>query len=192
MPSDYNPRLSDFYDRDQQQLLASLSHYCHQIQDGVLVMNNEDLTDIIPTITRFCDDASLPDDFEILLQRFPPDDIPSRSIFDWNLIENDPDHILSMLEEITLHDQIIFYRVHENGLIAIYFVMVPWHTIEIYAAGTIAMDKIDSDASAIAHFLCAVHPHCTTIQNRLRLHTPNNLPVNKTIMAYVLVKELHC
>lgn len=70
--------------------------------------------------------------------------------------------------------------------------MVPWHTIEIYAAGTIAMDKIDSDASAIAHFLCAVHPHCTTIQNRLRLHTPNNLPVNKTVMAYILIKELHC
>ncbi len=161
-PSNYLPSFSDPYSWDSKILLASLCHFYNQFHDGLLVVDNEALTNITPFISRLCMDTSLPSDFETKIEQFPPDDIPSRSIHDWQLIESDPDSILSVLEEITLHDQIIFYRMHNNCQFAINLVMVPWYSIEIYITdNTIAMDRIEKDASAIAEFLGLLLPEAT-------------------------------
>lgn len=189
-PANYAPSLPDPFKRNKNLLLASLSHFCHLILDGLLVISNTTLADIMRTITRLCEDTSLPGDFDILMQNFPPDDILSRSFYELSVLENDPDPILSVLEEINLHDQVIFFRRHDNGLIAIYLIMLPWHTIEIYTVGAIDLEKINKDASIISEFINILLPD-VAVRYRLRLQVPSNLPVNKSFMAYILVKELH-
>ena len=185
-------KLSDIHGRNIYSLLASLSCFGHRIMLNQYSSDTESnsVRTFIPTVTRFCENATQPDDFRILFENIPPEETKSRVIVLSSILERNAINLILRIEDMLTYEHIIFVHPDENEAFSIYYFVPSKRTLDLYFIGQNNMQTVDRICNTIMGWYIALQ-QSNSITIRQRLQTSPSFPHNPTVFAFILATTLH-
>ena len=181
--------ISDLYNRESHALVSSLSRFGHRILSNQASVENANLRNIMATITRFCNNTTLVDDFSILMQHYPPTPMKSRIVLHSNVQRNDATELLSSLDDIHVYQQIVI--VHQDAeRFTIYLIQPSQNEMDLYFIGDNNFQQVREISSKIEGCLYLLRPTCR-LNIRHRLQIPSSFITDSTVLAFILLHCLH-
>ena len=196
----------DIFEREPNQLLASLAQYGHMVQEGSALLYDDDLDRNVALLTRFgAEDSCLPSDFDTLLDLFPPTPFPKQHIFKSGFLHTAystaVETLQSQLKNLPEYDQISFpcrtfsvddwtppAKVNDWTVVVVFPKKA---VIEVYCIGRVR--KINSYSPSTLKLCTILNMAGFTQQFHVqhRFQSPVNFPVNYVVMTLILVREIH-
>lgn len=189
-PSDILTEYSDFYQRDHNSLLISLSRYGHRVQSRQVILHDPILLNIIPTITRYCDDETTDGDFTVLMNNFPPITTKSRIVLKIENTENFQAQISRQIPDARMYEQIAFIHEIASDTFAIYLVIQSNKVIEGFFLGEKIIEQVDVVITQIQqYFLRLYSGKQFTFRHRLQIQ--GSFVNDYCVLAHLFVLCLH-